>query len=151
MPSLEYEFTYRAALNPLIDIGAGPYGNRIVGEVIGGDFSGPRLKGKVLSGGADWALVGADGRLRIDVRLQLLSDDGAAIYLAYYGILEFNEKMQQALAQGGGTEFADHYWRTNPRFETGHPKYAWMNHGVFIGEGRMLPGRIAEYRVYRVS
>jgi Protein of unknown function (DUF3237) len=85
MPSLEYEFSYRASVKALINVGAGPYGNRNIAEVTGGDFEGPRLKGKILSGGADWALVGPDGRARLDVRTQLLTDDGATIYLAYYG------------------------------------------------------------------
>ena len=151
MPSLEYEFTYRATLKPPLNVGAGPYGNRIVAEVTGGDFEGPRLKGKILSGGADWALVGPDGRARLDVRVQLLTGDGAGIYLAYYGIIEFNAKAQQALEKQIGTEFADHYWRTNPRLETGDPRYAWLNQTLFVGEGRMLPSLVVEYRVYRVT
>ena len=151
MPSLEYEFSYRATLKASLNVGAGPYGNRIVAEVTGGDFEGPRLKGKILSGGADWALVGPDGRARLDVRVQLLTGDGAAIYLAYYGIIEFNAKAQQALEKQTGTEFADHYWRTNPRFETGDPRYAWLNQALFVGEGRMLPSLVVEYRVYRVT
>jgi hypothetical protein len=151
MPSLEYEFTYRATLKALINVGAGPYGNRNIAEVTGGDFEGPRLKGKILSGGADWALVGPDGRARLDVRTQLLTDDGATIYLAYYGIIDFNEKAQKALEKQTGTEFEDHYWRTNPRFETGDPRYAWLNQTLFVGEGRMLRGLVVEYRVYRVT
>jgi Protein of unknown function (DUF3237) len=151
MPSLEYEFSYRASVKALINVGAGPYGNRNIAEVTGGDFEGPRLKGKILSGGADWALVGPDGRARLDVRTQLLTDDGATIYLAYYGIIDFNEKAQKALEKQTGTEFEDHYWRTNPRFETGDPRYAWLNQTLFVGEGRMLRGLVVEYRVYRVT
>jgi hypothetical protein len=151
MPSLEYEFSYRVKVKPTLNIGAGPYGDRVVAELIGGEFEGARLKGKILSGGADWALVGPDGRARLDVRGQLVTDDGAAIYLCYFGIIEFNAKAQQALERGTGTEFADHYWRTNPRFETGDPRYAWLNQTLFVGEGRMLPDLVVEYRVYRVT
>lgn len=151
MPSLEYEFTYRATLKPPIPVGAGPYGNRVVAEVTGGEFEGARLAGKISSGGGDWALVGPDGRARLDVRMQLVTNDGAILYLAYYGTIEFNAKAQQALEKQAGTEFADHYWRTSPRFETGDPRYAWLNQTVFVGEGRMLPGLVVEYRVYRVT
>ena len=151
MPSLEYEFSYRVTVKPLLNVGAGPYGNRGVAEVTGGEFEGPRLRGKILSGGADWALVGPDGRARLDVRVQLVTDDGAAIYLSYYGIIDFNAKAQQALEKKTGTEFADHYWRTDPRFETGDPKYAWLNQALFVAEGRMLPDLLVEYRVYRVT
>ena len=151
MPSLEYEFSYRATLKAPVNVGAGPYGNRVVAEVTGGDFEGPRLKGRILSGGADWALVGPDGRARLDVRAQLLTHDGAAIYLSYPGVIDFNEKAQKAVEKGTGTEFGDHYWRTTPRFETGDPRYSWLNQAVFVGEGRMLPGLVVEYRVYRVN
>ena len=38
---------------------------------------------------------------------------------------------------------------TKPRFETGDPRYAWLNTTFFIGEGRSLPGLGVEYRVWR--
>src|SRR6185295_15517291 len=37
--------------------GAVPYGVRSFVPVTGGDFEGPRLRGKVLSGGGDWLLL----------------------------------------------------------------------------------------------
>jgi len=151
MPSLEYELTYRAKVNPPLNVGAGPYGNRIVADVTGGDFEGPRLKGKILGGGGDWALLGPDGRARLDVRIQMVTNDGATIYLYYPGIIEFSAKVQQALEKQLGTDFSDHYWRTTPRFETGDSRYAWLNQTMFVGEGRMLPGLVVEYRVYRVT
>jgi len=148
--NLEYECSYHATLKEPVTIGAGPYGTRLVFEVTGGSFEGKRLKGKILTGGGDWLLVGPDGWGRLDVRAQLITDDGAAIYVSYHGILEMNEKVQNAIAAGGGTDYGDQYFRTNPRLECGDPRYAWLNHTVFIGEGRVLPGAV-EYRVYRVT
>ncbi|MBL6754568.1 MAG: DUF3237 family protein, partial [Pseudomonadales bacterium] len=49
----------------------------------GGAFSGERLSGSVAPGGADWVVLRDDGTLLIDVRLTLLTDDGAVIYLSY--------------------------------------------------------------------
>lgn len=149
--NLEFEFSYQANLKEGLPVGAGPYGNRLVVEVTGGRVEGKRLRGKILSGGGDWLLVGPDGWARLDVRAQFVTDDGAAIYVSYFGILEMNVKVQQALATGSGTDYGDHYFRTNPRFETGDPRYAWLNHTFFVGEGHVLPGRIVEYRVYRVT
>ena len=37
-------------------IGATPNGNRRVGLVSGGKFQGPKLRGTVLPGGADWII-----------------------------------------------------------------------------------------------
>jgi len=148
--NLDYEFSYHATLKEPVTVGAGPYGTRLVFEVTGGSCEGKRLKGKILTGGGDWLLVGPDGWGRLDVRAQLITDDGAAIYVSYYGILEMNEKVQGAIAAGGGTDYGDQYFRTNPRLECGDPRYAWLNHSMFIGEGRVLPGAV-EYRVYRVT
>ena len=149
--NLEYEFSYKAGIAEPVAVGAGPYGTRMVFVVTDGSFEGKRLKGKILSGGGDWLLVGPDGWGRLDVRAQFLTDDGAALYLTYTGLVEMNEKAQQALASGGGTDFADQYFRTTPRFETGDPRYAWLNRTIFVAEGRLQPGRVVEYKVYRVA
>ncbi len=149
--NLEFEFGYRASIAAPLEVGTGPYGTRMVFEVTGGSFEGKRLKGKILTGGADWLLVGPDGWGRIDVRAQFVTDDGAALYLSYTGLVEINEKAQQALGGSGATDYGDHYFRTTPRIETGDPRYAWLNRTVFVAEGRLQPGRVVEYKVYRVA
>lgn len=149
--NLDYELTYRATLKEPVNVGQGPYGERLVFEVTGGSFEGKRLAGKILTGGADWLLVGSDGWGRLDVRVQCATADGAAIYVSYYGVLEMNEKVLRAVAEGSGTDWGDHYFRTQPRFETGDPRYAWLNHTAFVAEGRLLDGRSVEYRVFRVT
>ncbi len=148
--NLEYELTFQVNLKPPIMMGPGPYGMRIFVEVVGGRAEGPRIKGEVLTGGGDWLLVGADGWGRVDVRAQLLTDDGAAIYAYYCGLLEMNDKVQSAISGASETDFSDQYFRTTPRFETGDPRYAWMNQNIFVGEGRVRQGPMVEYKVYRL-
>jgi len=148
---LEHEFNYYAMLKEPVAIGAGPYGTRMFFEVIDGRCEGDRVKADVLTGGGDWLLVGPDGWGRLDVRAQCKTDDGAMIYLAYFGILEVNEKVQKAMADGSETDWGDQYFRTNPRFETGDPRYTWLNQGLFVAEGRIRAGRGVEYRVYRAT
>ncbi len=145
----ELEFTYDGTLKPPVDIGAGPLGNRRFYEVAGGTVEGKRLKGKVLTGGGHWILVGPDRFARLEVQGQLLTGDGAAIYEHYTGLLELNEKVIDAIASGGSTDYGDQYFRTTPRFETGDPRYAWLNQSLFVAEGRIAPGRVG-YKVYRV-
>lgn len=149
--NLEYELSYRATLKAPLAVGPGPYGTRLVVEVIEGSFEGKRLRGKLLSGGGDWLLAGADGFGRLDVRAQMVTEDGAAIYVSYFGLLEMNAKVQQTLGDPkNATDYGDHYFRSAPRFETGDPRYAWLNQSLLLGEGHILPGRTVEYRVYRV-
>jgi Protein of unknown function (DUF3237) len=150
-PDLVHEFTYRAQIKPPVDIGAGPFGHRLIFEVTEGEVVGERLNGTILPGGGEWFLAGADGFGRVDVRLQMTTDDGANIYFQYHGILEINEASMAAIGTGAGTDFEDHYFRINPRLETGDPRYAWVNQTVFVGKGHVLPGLLVEYDVYRVT
>src|SRR4051794_29141727 len=116
--NFEFEFMLSASLKPPVDMGAGPFGIRRFFEVSGGSVEGKRLKGKASTGGGDWLLIGADGFARLDVRAQIITDDGAFIYAYYPGLLELNEKVGKALETGGNTDYGDQYFRTTPRFET---------------------------------
>lgn len=142
------EFTFRANLRPPLPVGAGPIGTRMYFDVIDGVVEGERLNGKLLGGG-EWALIGPDGFLRVDVRLQVETHDAAFLYIQYTGLLEFNEKVQAAVEMGTGTNYGDQYFYTNPRFETGDERYAWLNTTFFVGEGHLLPDAAVEYRVWR--
>ena len=52
--------TVRIIAAPPQKIGAIPHGSRAIVPVIGGDFEGPRLRGKVVPGGGDWLLLRSD-------------------------------------------------------------------------------------------
>lgn len=145
---LVHEFTFRATLKPPLPVGAGPIGTRMYYELNGGDVVGDRLRGTVLGGG-EWALIGPDGYLRVDVRAQVETHDGAFLYMQYVGLLEMNATVQNAIEKQIGTEFTDQHFYTNPRFETGDSRYSWLNTTFFIGEGRIFPGLAVEYRVWR--
>ena len=145
---LVHEFTIRATLKPPLPIGAGPVGTRMYYELTGGEVVGNRLNGAVLGGG-EWALIGPDGYLRVDVRAQIETNDGAFLYMQYFGLLEMNAAVQNATENQTGTEFSDQYFYTNPRIETGDARYSWLNTTFFIGEGRIISGLGIEYRVCR--
>lgn len=145
---LVHEFTFRATLKPPLPIGAGPVGTRMYYELNGGEVVGKRLSGAV-RGGGEWALIGPDGYLRVDVRAQIETNDGAFLYVQYFGLLEMNAAVQNAIETQTGTEFTDQYFYINPRFETGDARYSWLNTTFFIGEGRIIPGLGVEYRVWR--
>src|ERR1041385_1495215 len=112
--NLVQEFTFTATLKPPLPIGPGPIGTRMYYEETGGKMSGDRLHGMLLGGG-EWALVGPDGFLRIDVRLQAQTHDGAYLYIQYSGLLEWNEAVQGALASGEGAGYGEQSFFPNPR------------------------------------
>jgi hypothetical protein len=151
MPTLIPELQYYADLS-IVDVGPGPFGQRTIANVTGGELSGDRLKGATVGAGADWLLVGPDGFGRLDVRFTFQTPDGALIYVQYLGVVEITEGMAAVLAGGDRpTDYGDQYFFTTPRMETGDERYAWVNQTVFVGEGRLLPGPRVEYRVYRVA
>lgn len=147
---LDYLMTYRAELRDAVAIGQGPSGSRRIVDVLGGTFDGPRLRGEILPSGGDWLMVGSDGVLRLDVRVTFLTDDGAYLFVQYRGINIPSEEARGKRAAGRETEFGDAYFMTSPRFETGDPRYAWLNSIVTLAEGRGGPGWV-EYRVYEAK
>jgi hypothetical protein len=130
-----------------VEIGTGPQGTRSIFDVTEGTFQGSRLRGTVLPSGGDWLLVDAEGVGRLDVRITLETDDGAHIYMQYYGVAVINEQAAAAMAQGGSTAYGEMYFMTQPRFETGDARYSWLNRIVAVAEGRLVPSA-AEYQVF---
>jgi hypothetical protein len=99
-------------------------------------------------------LAGADGYGRLDVRGTFTTADGAHIYFQYFGVIEYTEAAEAAVAGERASDYHEHYFRTAPRLESGDPRYSWVNQTLFVGEGRVHPaepGPTVEYRVYRVS
>ena len=144
------EAVMHAELGEQLVPGGTPTGTRIVAPVTGGWVKGDRLNGTIEGPGADWILVGPDGYGRLDVRIQLTTDDGAVIYVQYGGLLEMNEAFMTASMAGGSTDFGDNYFRTTPRMETGDERYAWVNQAVFVATGRAHEKGV-EYELYRVT
>jgi hypothetical protein len=128
-------------------IGAVPHGTRMTAPIPGGQFEGPRLRGKVLPGGGDWTLLRADGVLELDLRLTLQTDDGALIYLTSFGLRHGPPEVIAALARGESVDPSTYYFRTTPRFETGDPKYAFLNRLVAVSSG----DRRAEGPIYTID
>jgi hypothetical protein len=119
-------------------IGAVPHGSRVTAPIASGDFEGPRMRGRVLPGGGDWTLLRADGVLELDLRVTLETDDGALVHMASLGLRHGPPDVIAALARGERVDPASYYFRTTPRFETGHPKYAFLNRLLAVSSGDRL-------------
>lgn len=132
----EFLFTLRATTDTPHAVGRGPKGNRLIVAVTGGDFSGPRMRGRVAPPGGDWVTLQSGGFARLDVRLQLVTDDGAEILMTYGGVGQ--------PGADGGLDI-----RTAPTFETGDERYAWLNTLQAVGVGKTVPGGV-EYEIYRI-
>jgi hypothetical protein len=110
--------------------------SRSIVSVSGGTFEGPGLMGTILNPSGDWIVTRPDSSSLLDMRMVLKTVDSATIYMTCRGI---------AYTQADGRPFA----RILPMFETGSPKYAWLNKLVAVGVYRPLTGKIA-YRIYKI-
>lgn len=134
---VEHLFTLTASVTGPTPIQGGPQGSLLLFRATDGTFDGPRLKGTILEhSGGDWVSVRGDGSFKLDVRLTLITDDGAAIYMSFCGI---------GVPGAGGAEL-----RTAPLFETGSEKYAWLNRVQGVATGVPGSGTVT-YEVYALS
>jgi len=137
-PLLKAEIT----LAPAQELGGTPLGRRRIIPITGGGFSGERLSGRVLPGGADWQVIRADGVADLDARYTLETHDGALIYVRNRGYRHGPAEVMRRLAAGEAVDPASYYMRTTPLFETGDERYAWLNRLVCVGTGERRPAAV---------
>ena len=131
--------TLQVAVTGAQKIGAVPLGTRVVGLVGSGHFEGPRLRGKVLPGAADWTLLRSDGVLELELRMTLETDDGALIFMKSFGLRHGPPEVMAAMARGEVVDPSTYYFRTTPRFSTGNAKYAFLNRLIAFSSGDRRP------------
>jgi len=130
-PLLNADITLAAAQ----ELGDSPQGRRRIINITGGTFRGERLSGKVLPGGADWQVIRADGVADLDARYTLETSDGALIYVRNHGYRHGPADVMKKLSAGEDVDPSLYYMRTTPLFETGDPRYAWLNRLICVGTG----------------
>lgn len=58
---------------------------------IGGELSGPNIRGRLVPVGGDWVTVRKDGMAYLDVRTTIQTHDAALILVTYQGLIDFEE------------------------------------------------------------
>lgn len=132
------------------ELGETPQGRRRIIGITGGRFSGERLSGRVLPGGADWQVIRADGVADLDARYTLETEDGALIYVRNRGYRHGPAEVLKKLSSGENVEPSLYYMRTTPRFETGDARYAWLNRIVCVATGARRAAAV-ELEVFEVK
>lgn len=124
-PQLEFAMQLRVTLGEVYTVGDTPHGRRIVIPITGGTFEGPRLKGKILSGGADYQLAKADGsHTELEAIYSIQAEDGTYIHVRNRGIIAGGKN-----AEGQPT----FYFRAAPQFEApADGPHAWLNNALFV-------------------
>ncbi len=148
MISAEPIFHVHADLGEITEAGATPYGGRRVIEILGGRVAG-RLNGRILTGGADWQIIRADGVADIQARYVIEADGGARVLVTSNGLRHGPPEVLAAIARGAKTDPATYYFRTVMRFETADPALDWLNRIIAIarGERERLAVKLAVHEV----
>jgi hypothetical protein len=148
--NLEKLFRAEITLAPPQELGDTPQGRRRIIGITGGRFSGERLSGRVLPGGADWQVIRADGVADLDARYTLETEDGALIYVRNHGLRHGPAEVLRQLAAGDTVDPARYYMRTTPLFETGDARYAWLNRIVCVATGARRAASV-ELEVFEIK
>jgi hypothetical protein len=115
--------------------GKTPYGERRVINILGGTVSGPRVRGKILPGGADWQIVRPDGAADIFAKYTFRTDSGGLVLVTSAGLRHGPPEVIARLALGEPVDRSLYYFRTCVRFETADPEADWLNRVLMIAVG----------------
>src|SRR5436305_14158529 len=78
----------------LFMLGKTSVGQRIVQEFLAVTFEGERLRGTMTGkSGADWLTIDDDNNATIDIRVLLLTDDGALVFVTMDGRASWPEQL----------------------------------------------------------
>lgn len=149
-PTVEFLYTSRIEIDPPLAVGPSPYGERRIINIKGGEFSGPKLSGHVLNGGADWQIIRRDGVAELEARYTLETHDGALIYVYNRGLRHGPQAVIDRLSAGEDVDPGEYYFRTTPIFETGAANYTWLNRIVAIASGQRRADEVI-ITVYEVT
>jgi hypothetical protein len=135
-------FTIDAELAGIMSLGQTPSGERRIINILGGTVTGPRLNGRVLTGGADWQLIRSDGAADIQARYTIELDTGARILVSSEGVRHGPPAVLEQLTRGEKVDPALYYFRTVMRFETSDPDASWLNRILALARGQRLPNAV---------
>ncbi|HVN95939.1 MAG TPA: DUF3237 domain-containing protein [Syntrophorhabdaceae bacterium] len=130
--SLQLEYFMKVIVDVAtpIEVGRTPEGLLRIIPIVGGTFEGPRIRGSVINGGADWNLQRSDGIRKAWARYTLKTDDEVLISVTNEGFI-YTPNLSQA--NQAPVDPGAYYARTSPRFLVADDKYAWINNSIFVG------------------
>jgi hypothetical protein len=112
----------------LFMLGTTSVGKRIIQELKTVELSG-RVQGTMTGkAAADWLTVDDDGNVTLDIRVVVLTDDGAPVYVHLDGRARWPERL------GDGPIYS------RATLESGDERYQWVNHLPLVSKGAVAPG-----------
>ncbi|NVN87110.1 MAG: DUF3237 domain-containing protein [Rhodopseudomonas sp.] len=138
----KYVFTITALVGDVTTAGEIGHGVRRIVPIHGGEVRGEGVNGKVLPFGADFQIIRPNELIELEAKYAFETDDGAVVYVENPGIRFGPIELLQKLKRGEPVDPKLIYFRTRPKFETGHPAYQWLMHSLFIGSAARHVDRV---------
>ena len=143
-PVLEtrYVFTITARIGGVTTVGDTGHGVRRIIPILGGEVRGENVNGKVCAFGADFQIIRPNELIELEAKYAFETDDGATVYVEYKGIRFGPAELLQKLKRNEPVDPKLIYFRTVPRFETGHAKYRWLMESLFVASAARHADRV---------
>lgn len=112
---------------------------RIIQEFSSVTFEGGRLRGAMVGrAGADWLTVDDAGNATMDIRVLLLSDDGAHVFVTLDGRAQWGGSL------GRGPIYS------SVRLESGDERYLWVNQIPLVSKGTIGEGGAVAHEFFEL-
>lgn len=141
-PQLEFVCELKVLVSAPMVVGETAHGVRRVIPIVGGTFEGPKMKGDIVNGGADWQIVRKDGVAELEAHYTIKTDDGTYIYIKNLGLRVASPEIAAKIGRGEQVSPNDYYFRAVPKFEAPAGKYEWLNNAIFICKGIRNPDNV---------
>ncbi len=149
-PDLEFVFRAQVAIGEPLELGVYDNQRKRIIPIMGGVVDGPRFKGTILPGGADWqALRVGDGNTQLCARYTLRHDDGTLVSVINIGVRRGPAEVMARLAAGESVDPSLYYFRASPQFDVRPGPHGWLMESTFVCVGRRWPQSV-ELDIYQV-
>src|SRR6201996_6078903 len=138
----KYVFTITAHIAGVTTAGDIGSGIRRIIPITGGEVKGDGINGKVCPFGADFQIIRPNELIDLEARYAFETDDGATVYVENKGIRFGPVELLQKLKRNEPVDPRLIYFRTVPRFETGHANYRWLMENLFVGSAARHADRV---------
>jgi hypothetical protein len=141
MLQTKYVFSITANIGDVTTAGDIGHGVRRIIPITGGEVRGD-INGRVLAFGADFQIIRPNELIELEAKYAFETDDGATVYVENKGIRFGPLDLLQKLKRGEPVDPKLIYFRTVPKFETGHPNYRWLMENLFVASAARHADRV---------
>ena len=138
----KYVFTITAHIADVTTAGDIGSGVRRIIPITGGEVKGEGINGKVCPFGADFQIIRPNELIELEAKYAFETDDGAVVYVENKGLRFGPVDLLQKLKRGEPVDPKLIYFRTVPKFETGHEKYRWLMQHIFVASAARHADRV---------